>query len=130
MNWLTQLYAANGNRPLPGDAVSYHDYLSWPGESTQYHTIMSAHGDGAKKIWDTETGSSTADVSEAQQAVNLRTIANQANANAAFVAETFVYQIRDIKTGDGVQYDNYGLYESDWRPKPGLEAFVSALEAN
>ena len=125
MNWLAQLYAANGNRPLPGDAVSYHDYLSWPGESTQYHTIMSSHGDGAKPIWDTETGSSTADVSEAQQAVNLRNIANQANANSAFVAETFVYQIRDIKTGDGVQYNNYGLYRTDGTAKPSVAAFVA-----
>ncbi len=85
INFLERVYAAGAGASF--DAISHHPYADPDGPATlvrcsawsqmvdtspSLRSVMIANGDGDKKIWGTEFGSSVAIVGEARQAVYLR----------------------------------------------------------
>jgi Bacterial Ig domain len=102
------------------------------------HDVMAAHGDGAKPIWMTEFGWTTATstcargmwaghkaagVSEAQQAANLRE-AFHCLAGYPYVETALWFTLRDLN-GQGDELDHYGLERLDTSHKPAWDAFRS-----
>jgi Bacterial Ig domain len=102
------------------------------------HDVMAAHGDGAKPIWMTELGWTTATstcargmwagkkaagVSEAQQAANLRQ-AYHCLAGYPYVEAALWFTLRETNT-QGDELDHYGLERLDTSHKPSWDAFHS-----
>lgn len=88
--------------------------------SPSLRSLMIAHGDGAKKIWITEFGAPTGDVTDAQQTTELTqaiTFAEQTSWIGAF----YIYTWSDQDGGAG-----FGLLDSNGNPKPAYTA-VAAL---
>jgi hypothetical protein len=100
------------------------------------HDVMAAHGDGAKPIWMTEFGWTTATstcsrgmwaghkaagVNEAQQAANLRE-AFHCLAGYPYVETAEWFTLRDTST-QGDELDHYGLERIDTSHKPSWDAF-------
>jgi polysaccharide biosynthesis protein PslG len=82
---------------------------------------MANNGDGGKQIWATEFGEPTSKVDEATQADRIRdfitTWRTLPGADPAFV-----YTTRDRNTGSSNPQDTYGVYRTDWTPKPAADA--------
>jgi Bacterial Ig domain len=106
------------------------------------HDVMAAHGDGAKPIWMTELGWTTATstcargmwagqkpagVSEAQQAANLRE-AYHCLAGYPYVETALWFTLRETNT-QGDELDHYGLERLDTSHKPSWDAFHSVATA-
>jgi hypothetical protein len=102
------------------------------------HDVMVAHGDGAKPIWMTEFGWTTATstcargmwagqkaagVSEAQQAANLKE-AYHCLAGYPYVETAMWFTLRETNT-EGDELDHYGLERLDTSHKPSWDAFHS-----
>jgi hypothetical protein len=102
------------------------------------HDVMAAHGDGAKPIWMTELGWTTATstcargmwagqkaagVSEAQQAANVKE-AYHCLAGYPYVAAGLWFTLKD-SSGEGDELDHYGLQRLDAAHKPSWDAFRS-----
>jgi len=100
------------------------------------HDVMAAHGDGAKPIWMTEFGWTTATstcargmwagqkaagVSEAQQAANLRE-AFHCLAAYPYVETAMWFTLRETNN-QGDELDHYGLERMDTTHKPSWDAF-------
>jgi hypothetical protein len=121
------------------DAAAAHPYvfpggLGSPGEVGwsevgKLHDIMTAHGDGGKKIWLTELGAPTSDapegVSQQEQAKQITDVLAAAAATS-FSGPAFVYSIRDVDTSNRDDNEsNYGvLLTSDWQPKFSASVFA------
>jgi hypothetical protein len=45
--------------------------------------------------------------------------------HAAGAGPAFVYTTRDRNTGSGNPQDNYGVYRTDWTPKPAADVIKS-----
>jgi polysaccharide biosynthesis protein PslG len=82
---------------------------------------MANNGDGGKQISATEFGEPTSKVDEATQADRIRdfitTWRTLPGADPAFV-----YTTRDRNTGSSNPQDTYGVYRTDWTPKPAADA--------
>jgi Big-like domain-containing protein len=102
------------------------------------HDVMAAHGDGAKPIWMTEFGWTTATstcargmwagqkpagVSEGQQAANLKE-AYHCLAAYPYVETALWFTLSDTNT-EGDELDHYGLQRLDASHKPSWDAFHS-----
>ena len=133
VTFLKDMYAngAQGNF----DAVGDHPYTfpadpntdsqgNW-GEMDQtspsLRSLMIAHGDAAKKIWITEFGAPTGDVTDAQQATEL-TQAITAAKNTSWIGAFYIYTWSDQDGGEG-----FGLLDSNGKPKPAYNAVTAAL---
>jgi hypothetical protein len=133
--YLNSMYAAGAKGSF--DALSFHPY--------QYSTMfsqggglgnspinqlgamrqaMTSNGDGGKKIWATEYGEPTSAVDEQTQAAYLTDFLN-AWRGLPYAGPAYVYTTRDRNTGGGTE-DTFGLYRTDWTPKPA-QAAVQAL---
>jgi hypothetical protein len=138
-NFLNGMYAAGVKGSF--DAFAMHPYV-FPGGISQdldngwsdlarVHDIMSANGDGDKKIWMTEMGAATS--APTAQGVTQEEQAKQIVDVLAGVAATgwsgpaFIYSIRDTdsaKTDD--DQSNFGaLLTSDWKPKYAASVLAS-----
>ena len=85
---------------------------------------MVDNGDSGKQIWATEYGDSTTGVDEQTQAERLRDfIVTWRTLDGAGPA--FVYTTRDRNTGSSDSQDNYGVYRTDWTPKPAADVMRS-----
>ncbi|AMO63739.1 beta-1,4-xylanase [Mycolicibacterium phlei] len=137
VTYLEQLYAAGARGSF--DAVAFHPYLfnSDPkvrfsasrgvgplGLYDQLRTTMNNNGDGGKKIWATEFGESTTDVDESVQAERIRDfIVTWRSLPGSGPA--FIYTTRDRATGSSNPQDTFGVYRTDWTPKPAAEVIKS-----
>jgi hypothetical protein len=128
--FLSQMYAAGAKGNF--DAAAAHPYV-FPGglaanpengwsDVGALHDVMSANGDGGKKVWMTELGAPTCDcgdgVSPEEQAKQITDVL-AASAATGYSGPAFIYSIRDTNTGDrGDRESNFGaLLTSDWQPK-------------
>ncbi len=133
VDYLNNVYAAGGGGSF--DAVAFHPYLFTSNADARFSTgkvnsprslydglrgAMAANGDGGKQIWATEFGEPTSKVDEATQAawiqdfiVTWRTLPGAGPA--------FIYTTRDRNTGSSNAQDTYGVYRTDWTPKPAAD---------
>ena len=137
VTFLEQMYAAGAAGSF--DALAFHPYLFTPDDKARFSTSgsnsprglydalrqkMSANGDGGKQIWATEFGEATTDVSEADQADRIRDfIVTWRSLPGA--GPVFIYTTRDRATGSPDPQDNFGVYRTDWTPKPAAEVMRS-----
>ena len=108
----------------PTDDVAHNGFL----ETQKLADEMAAHGDGAKKIWGTETGAPTvgSGVSEDDQATWVREYYDAWNV-WAFTGPLLWYTLRDTQPDPGRE-DSYGLLHFDRSLKPGFDAFLSVVQ--
>ncbi|MGV0853115.1 cellulase family glycosylhydrolase [Mycolicibacterium phlei] len=138
VTYLEQMYAAGAGGYF--DALAFHPYLFTPdakarfsggrggagplGLYDQLRARMNSNGDGGKQIWATEFGESTTDVDENVQAERIRDfIVTWRSLPGAGPA--FIYTTRDRATGSSNPQDTFGVYRTDWTPKPAAEVIRS-----
>jgi hypothetical protein len=137
VDYLNNVYAAGAKGSF--DAVAFHPYLFTSNAGARFSTgkagspralydglrgAMNANGDGGKQIWATEFGEATTKIDEATQAAWIQDfIVTWRGLPGAGPA--FVYTTRDRNTGNGNAQDNYGVYRTDWTPKPAADVIKS-----
>lgn len=137
VTYLERMYAAGAAGSF--DALAFHPYLFTPdaaarfsggrangplGLYDQLRGQMNRNGDGGKQIWATEFGESTTDVDETTQAERIRDfIVTWRSLPGAGPA--FIYTTRDRATGSPNAQDNFGVYRTDWTPKPAADVIRS-----
>lgn len=136
--FLRGIYANGGHGYF--DAVGHHPssfptrstYLaSWNAfqQSTTLHSLMSAHGDGGKKIWGTEltfpTGTNSDEVSETTQGSRIAE-AVLTWRSWSFTGPLFIYSLRDEGTS-GDRYNSAGIYHYNGTPKKSVPAVTGTL---
>ncbi len=136
VTFVDQMYGAGAAGSF--DALSYHPYqyttmFSQGGnlansplqQVAAIHGKMAANGDGGKKIWATEYGEPTSSVDEATQAAYLTDFLTKWR-SLPYAGPAYIYTTRDRNTGSGAADDTFGVYRTDWTPKPA-QAAVAAL---
>ena len=123
------------------DAVAMHPYTfpSSPKTAATWNPlymmgytllIMSAFGDGAKRIWATEsgfgTGRSGESLDESTQAFRFAELI-AAWRHLLLAANLFVYVYRDTADNPSVVWDNVGLVRRDYSPKFAVQSFRNAV---
>jgi len=129
--FLAQMYAAGAQGSF--DAAAAHPYV-FPGglaadpengwsDVGRMHDVMTANGDGRKRIWFTELGAPTNDPSAGgvTQQAQAEQIADVLAAAAAtpYGGPAFIYSVRDLDTANRSDREsNFGaLLTTDWQPK-------------
>ncbi len=118
------------------DALSFHPYhASLPfsqGLGVPYspltqlntiHDLMTQYGDGLKKIWITEFGASTNDVSPQTQADLIKNLLDTWQ-TIAYAGPVFIYTAQDGVPGA----DGYGIWNADWTPKLAVAVVQQAIQ--
>jgi hypothetical protein len=148
--FLNAIYANGGKGYF--DAFAHHPY-SFPcsplyaapwnafGQTAEIYYSMVVHGDGAKKIWGTETGSPTGgdlgpcpsnagvSVTEPVQALHLQQYLWGWNTLfKAFTGPLLFHQIRDAGTNPWLRDDNFGLLHRNLTPKPAYTVFTNMMK--
>jgi VCBS repeat-containing protein/YVTN family beta-propeller protein len=139
VTFLSQMYAAGAAGYF--DALAYHPYLysvlfsAGEGhagvpftQAQQLHAVMAANGDGNKKIWATEYGEPTSDVSEEVQAAYIGDFLRTWR-TLDFAGPAFIHTFADYQSGDPVQ-DTFGLLREDWTPKPAWDVVAAVIAEN
>ncbi|MGN7134470.1 cellulase family glycosylhydrolase [Rhodococcoides corynebacterioides] len=123
------------------DAVSYHPYDTgvsladgsiYPNSPMQQvirlHELMDAHGDGAKQVWITEYGASTAVVQQDAQALALSSSLQQWQ-EVPYGGPFYVHTVRDIDSSSTDPEAQFGVLTDSWAPKPAYEALATLARA-
>lgn len=135
VDFLQGMYSAGAKGYF--DALSFHPYkfdMKYSNQQNQadspllqfedLRAMMNENGDNAVKIWASEyglpTSTSLLGVSQQHQADFIKDFL-YAWGKQAGTGPIFLYTTRDIKTGDALDGDNYGLWETDWTPKPAVK---------
>jgi polysaccharide biosynthesis protein PslG len=128
------MYAAGAKGNF--DAMAYHPYLyslkfsgggqpeSPLSQVNAMYQAMADNGDGGKAIWCTEYGQPTSAVDEATQADYIRDLITKWR-TLPFGGPVYIYSTRDRNTGSGVDQDTFGVYRTDWTPKPAQQVIQS-----
>ena len=125
------------------DAFSHHPYTfpdsplvdaPWSAftQTARIYQVMVDHGDGAKKIWGTESGAGTGtgakSVSSARQAQLLHDYYAGWNTwYRSFTGPLLWFTVRDASSNPNETTDNFGIVRRDFVPKPSHSTFVSVL---
>jgi polysaccharide biosynthesis protein PslG len=117
---------------LPGEAESWSAWHQMYGTNPSLRSVMSANGDGEKKIWGTEWGAPTngpagAFVSEATQA-EMVTKAYSLWRTYEWAGPLFTYQGRDRGTSTDTRENFFGLRRYDNSKKPAYTAYRGAVD--
>ncbi|WP_043984418.1 cellulase family glycosylhydrolase [Mycolicibacterium llatzerense] len=117
------------------DALSFHPYQeSLPFSSglgvansplsqlNSIYQLMTQYGDGLKKIWISEFGASTNDVSQQTQADLIKNLIDTWQ-TIAYAGPVFIYTAQDGVPGA----DGYGIYNADWTPKLAVAVIQQAI---
>jgi polysaccharide biosynthesis protein PslG len=114
----------------PGDPQSWSAWHQMYGTSPSLRSVMTANGDGDKKIWATEFGAPTngpsgSSVSEADQS---RMLAKgyALFGTYAWAGPLFWYSHRDLGTSASTRENFFGLLRNDFSPKPSYSAYRTA----
>ena len=141
--WLKGLYArgakgsfdAVGHHPAnyPGNPLEPHPWNAYT-NTTKLHDIMTMYGDGAKKVWGTETaaptGTSSQALTEAKQAEHLRDYYLGWNTQLRGITGPLIWMpLRDAGTDRAARDENMGLVHRDYSPKPSYTMFKLAMAA-
>jgi hypothetical protein len=131
VDFLNQMYAAGAKGFF--DALSFHPYhftVKFSDGMTQADTpvdqlvrmrkLMTANSDGGKKIWATEYGQPTSQINEAGQAAFIKDILVKWQ-ELPYAGPLMIYTTRDRRTGGTANEDTYGVYRTDWTPKPAQQ---------
>jgi hypothetical protein len=129
------MYAAGAKGNF--DAMAYHPYLytmkfsagkGYPEspltQVTAMHQVMADNGDGGKTIWCTEYGEPTSAVDEATQADYLHDFITSWR-TLPFAGPVYIYSTQDRNTGSATDQDTFGVYRTDWTPKPAQQVVQS-----
>ncbi len=132
VDYINAMYAASAQGYF--DALAFHPYhetlmfsdgagvpLSPLTQIQKIYDLMVANGDAAKKIWITEYGVPTNNVSEQTQAEFIKNLIDTWQ-TMSFGGPLFIYTTRDDQPGSG----KFGVFYADWIPKEA--AFVIAEE--
>jgi hypothetical protein len=109
------------------DALAFHPYeeslefsqgAGVPGspldQLNSIEQLLAANGDAAAKIWITEYGLPTSDVSQQTQATDIQDLIDTWE-TLSYAGPVFVYTAQDGTTTDPT--GTYGIYNADWTPK-------------
>ncbi|MBI3227076.1 MAG: cellulase family glycosylhydrolase [Mycolicibacterium cosmeticum] len=151
VTFLERMYAAGAQGNF--DALSFHPYkpdikfsdqvgdpLTPRGQLEELRTLMARHGDEGLKIWATEYGLPTpaidptdpAYISPEKQAEFIKDFLENWG-KVEGTGPIFIYSTRDLDTGSDEEQDTYGIWETDWTPKPAVEVikdFIAAQNGN
>ncbi|MUL65146.1 hypothetical protein BOO86_11775 [Mycobacterium sp. CBMA 234] len=132
VDYVNAMYAAGAKGFF--DALAFHPYqesmpfsdgqgvpLSPYTQIQKIYDLMVANGDAAKKIWLTEYGVPTNNVSEQTQADFIKNLIDTWQ-SMSFGGPIFIYTTRDGQPGSGY----FGIFDANWVPKEA--AFVIAQE--
>jgi hypothetical protein len=139
--FLRGIYFAGGRGSF--DAFSHHPYTypdsplvvaPWSAfaQTAQIHQVMVDNGDGAKKIWGTESGAGTGtgpkSVSATRQAELLHDYYTGWNTRyRSFTGPLLWFTVRDASTDASTVTDNFGILRRDFGAKPSRAALVTVL---
>ncbi len=117
----------------PGDAQAWSAWYQMYGTNPSLRSVMTANGDGEKKIWGTEFGAPTdgpagSFVSESVQA-KMITKAYSTWRGYDWAGPLFTYQGRDLGTSNDRRENHFGLLRNDWSQKPAYDAYRQAVAA-
>ncbi|MDV7198339.1 cellulase family glycosylhydrolase [Rhodococcus kroppenstedtii] len=135
--FLATMYAAGVAGKF--DALSFHPYENDAtfAEASLYensparqmiglHNTMKARGDGAKKIWLTEYGASTFDITaDAQNALVTGSLRQWPE--VSFAGPMYLYTVRDADSSLAESEAQFGAFTSTYQPKPlaySIESYV------
>jgi len=131
VTFLTKMYVAGAGPYF--DALSYHPYDygrrfsagmtttdSPVDQLIRLRKLMILNGDAAKKIWATEFGIPTNRVSEATQAAYISDMISTWQ-ELPYAGPLMIYTTRDINSASGFDEHRFGIYHSDWSPKPARQ---------
>ncbi|MCH9708847.1 MAG: cadherin-like domain-containing protein [Actinomycetia bacterium] len=127
--YVEAMYAAGAGGYF--DALSMHPY-SFPYLPTldsvkAVHDVMTANGDGDKKVWLTEVGAPTGTspwaVSEEDQAETIKIFIDAAR-TTDYVGPVYLYSLLDTGTSLSDPEDNFGLLRGDFTPKPAFGVWL------
>jgi hypothetical protein len=137
VTFLNGMYAAGAKNYF--DALSFHPYqyttkfseggslaFSPINQLTQLHQAMVNNGDAGKKIWATEYGEPTSATDEAGQAGYIGDMLTKWR-TLPYAGPVFVYTTRDRNTGSSNPEDTFGIYRTDWTPKPAQQTIQSIV---
>ncbi|UCZ59647.1 cellulase family glycosylhydrolase [Mycolicibacterium phocaicum] len=118
------------------DALSFHPYQeSLPFSSgagvansplnqlNSIYQLLQQYGDGNLKIWISEFGASTNDVSEQTQADLIKNLIDTWQ-TLAYAGPVFIYTAQDGVAGA----DGFGIYNADWTPKLAVAVIAAAIK--
>jgi hypothetical protein len=141
VTFLNGIYANGGGGSF--DAFSHHPYTypdsplvdaPWNAftQTARLHQVMVAHGDGAKKIWGTESGAGTGtgskSVSATRQAELLRDYYTGWNTwYRSFTGPLLWFTVRDASSNPTAVTDNFGIVRRDFQPKPARSTLIAVL---
>lgn len=137
VTFVQEMYAAGAAGYF--DALSFHPYQfseeysendsadSPASQVSAIQALMAQYGDAAKKIWITEYGEpTTGSYTQAQQAAFIQDFI-EAWQNQTGAGPIYIYTTRDTDTGSSNIEDNFGLYETDWTPKPAAQVLADLI---
>jgi polysaccharide biosynthesis protein PslG len=134
--FLTDAYA-NGAKGIT-DGLGWHPYTGsatpatsghFNADSAKLYSIMTANGDGAKKVWATEYGMPTGgpnSFTEARQASDLSEAMDVWYAKP-FAGPMFYYSARDTGTSSADREEHFGVLRNDGTAKPAYEMLKARL---
>ncbi len=132
--FVSQMLAAGAAKYF--DALSFHPYQeSLPfsqgagiantplSQLNAIYQLMTQYGDGLKKIWISEFGASTNDVSQQTQADLIKNLLDTWQ-TLGYAGPAFIYTAQDGVPGA----DGYGIYNADWTPKLAVAVIQQAIK--
>jgi hypothetical protein len=127
-------FDAFGDHPYTYPAVAGSNSAGAWGQMAAIHRLMTARGDGAKKIWITEYGAPTSGpdsahfVSESGQAQEVTSAVTSAD-SYPWVAGFFWYTYLDPGATADTNENFFGLVRADGSRKPAFAAYQQAIGA-
>lgn len=150
VDFLEGMYAAGAKGKF--DALSFHPYkpdIKFSDQTgvltprfvlAELRALMALHGDEGLKIWATEYGlptpaldpSDPGYISPDKQAEFIKDFLENWGKEDG-TGPIFIYTTRDLATGSTEEQDTYGIWETDWTPKPAVQVikdFIASQKGN